>query len=128
MSISKKFPRKTFKLQTSRQELGSEGEKRVAEWYEENGYFLVDRNWRCAEGEIDLVVRRDRTVVFCEVKTRSSNAFGEPVEAVTEAKKFKVRKAATRWLTENGAPLKGELRFDFASVMGGEINIIENAF
>lgn len=115
-------------MQTSRQQLGNEGEKRVAEWYEENGYFLLDRNWRCAEGEIDLIVRRERTVVFCEVKTRSSNAFGEPVEAVTSAKRFKVRKAAIRWITENGAPLKGELRFDVASVMGTDISVIENAF
>ena len=115
-------------MQTARQRLGEEGEKLVAQWYEDNGYFLLDRNWRCSEGEIDLVMRRERTVVFCEVKTRSSDAFGEPIESVTPAKQFKVRKAATRWLTENGAPVKGELRFDIAAVMGADITITENAF
>lgn len=115
-------------MQTARQKLGTEGEKRVAQWYEDAGYFLLDRNWRCSEGEIDLVARRDRTVVFIEVKTRTSNSFGEPVEAVTTRKQGKLRKTATRWLTENGAPLHGEFRFDVASVIGDDVMIIEDAF
>ena len=76
--------------ETVRQQLGTEGEKLVAEWYEERGYALLDRNWFCSEGELDLIVRRDRTVVFIEVKTRSSNTYGTPAEAVTIQKQFKL--------------------------------------
>ena len=55
-------------------------------WYSNAGYALLDRNWRCREGELDLVVARDRAVVFCEVKTRRGAAFGAPFEAVTLTK------------------------------------------
>ena len=66
-----------------RRTLGVAGEDAVAAWYSNAGYALLDRNWRCREGELDLVVARDRAVVFCEVKTRRGTAFGAPFEAVT---------------------------------------------
>jgi len=99
----------------------------VAEWYRSRGYEVVVRNWRCREGELDLIVRQGRTFVFCEVKTRSSTAFGYPVEAVTRAKQTRVRHLAARWLAD--APMAPrEIRFDVASVLEGVIEVLEGAF
>jgi putative endonuclease len=112
---------------TSRQ-LGIDGEDLVAAWYLAQGYEVVARNWRCKDGELDLIVRAGRTFVFCEVKTRTSNAFGAPVEAVTSDKQQRLRRLAARWL-EDDAPLRPtEIRFDVASVLGGEIDVLQGAF
>jgi len=83
------------------------------------------------EGELDLVLRRGRTVVFCEVKTRRGDAFGTPFEAVTMTKQRRLRTLAVRWLSEH--PVRaGELRFDVAAVRMrgsvGEIEVLEAAF
>jgi putative endonuclease len=109
--------------------LGASGEDRAAAWYEGNGYEVLDRNWRCREGELDLVCHRDGVIVFSEVKTRSSLVYGHPAEAVTPAKQRKVRQVATRWL---GAHRDREyargLRFDVVAVLPGEVSVIEAAF
>jgi len=111
----------------ARRALGASGEEAVASWYQERGYEVVVRNWRCREGELDLVVRDGRAFVFCEVKTRTTDAFGAPVEAVNRAKQERLRRLAARWLTE--APLRPrEIRFDVASVMGDRIEVLEGAF
>jgi putative endonuclease len=110
-----------------RRVLGASGEEAVAAWYVDRGYEVVVRNWRCRDGELDLIVRDGRMFVFCEVKTRTSLAFGAPVEAVTRAKQERLRRLAARWLTE--APLRPrEIRFDVASVMGADIEVLEGAF
>jgi putative endonuclease len=107
--------------------LGADGEALAAAWYEANGYEVLARNWRCSEGEIDLVLCRGRCVVICEVKTRSTDAFGVPAEAVTYAKRAKLRVLASRWLVQ--APLRPkEIRFDVAAVLAGKLEIIEAAF
>ena len=111
----------------ARRALGASGEDRVAAWYEANGYTIEARNWRCRQGELDLVARRGRTVVFCEVKTRSSDAFGAPVEAVTRAKQARLRVLAARWLDE--APFRArDIRFDVASILAGKLEVLEGAF
>lgn len=111
-----------------RRELGRQGEEVVAAWYESHGYEIVVRNWRCREGELDLVVRDGRTFVFCEVKTRTTDAFGAPVEAITRTKQMRLRRLAAKWL-ENDAPLRPTaIRFDVASVLAGEIEVLEGAF
>lgn len=111
-----------------RRALGQLGEEAVAAWYEARGYDVVVRNWRCRDGELDLVVRDGRTFVFCEVKTRTSDAFGAPVEAVTRTKQMRLRRLAAKWL-ENDAPLRPtDIRFDVASVLGGTVEVLEGAF
>ncbi|HEX9993777.1 MAG TPA: YraN family protein [Acidimicrobiales bacterium] len=110
-----------------RRALGASGEAAAAAWYEANGYEVLDRNWRVREGEIDLVVRRHRTIVFCEVKTRTTDAFGVPAEAVTHAKRQRLRQLAARWL--EASPVRpATIRFDVASVMAGRVEVIEGAF
>ena len=67
------------------------------------GYQVIERNWRCREGELDLVLERGRVVVFCEVKTRRSDRFGAPVEAITHKKRRRLRVLAAKWLDERQA-------------------------
>lgn len=90
--------------------------------------MVVARNWRCRAGEIDLIVRRDRLVVFCEVKTRSSDTFGTPAEAVTVSKQVRVRRLAGRWLAEQPAARGGRIRFDVAAVLGDRVEMLEAVF
>lgn len=111
----------------ARRALGIRGEEAAAAWYQEHGYRVVDRNWRCRSGELDLVVRRGGLVVFCEVKTRSSDAFGLPAEAVGRQKQQRIRVLAARWLEESPSPA-AEIRFDVAAVLGDQIEVIQAAF
>lgn len=109
--------------------LGEQGEARAAAWYEAHGYEVVARNWRCPEGELDLVARRDDVLVFCEVKTRSSTRYGVPAEAVTADKQRRLRRLAGRYLAGgSGRAPTAELRFDVACVLGGRVEVIEGAF
>jgi len=93
---------------------------------------VLDRNWRCREGELDLVVCQGRTVVFCEVKARSGPGFGTPAEAVGGAKQARIRRLAGRWLHEQGPRLLGgfpaEVRFDVAAILGDALEVLEAAF
>ena len=111
----------------ARRVLGIAGEDAAAAWYEANGYEIVSRNWRCREGELDLVVRRNRTIVFCEVKTRTSALFGSPAEAVNHLKRQKLRVLAAKWIEDS--PIRPrEIRFDVVSVLDGAVEVIEGAF
>ncbi len=118
---------------SARQQLGAAGEALAAGWYTDRGYEVIDRNWRVREGEIDLVARKGRLLVFCEVKTRTSDRFGSPAEAVTFAKQRRIRRAAAVYLQRGGlaARLGGSaavLRFDVACVTGAVVEVIESAF
>ncbi len=97
--------------------LGRYGEDLAAQHLRAAGLQVLDRNWRCREGELDVVARDgDGTVVFVEVKTRSTAAFGQPSEAVSRAKAARIRTLACRWLLQHpsgGVPL----RFDVVSVV-----------
>ncbi len=110
----------------SRQARGAWGERKVARWYLEAGYEILDRNWRVRLGEIDLVLLRDDEIVFCEVKARRSNRFGMPSEAVDRRKQLKIRALAAQWLRATGH--HGRVRFDVATVTGIEVAVIEGAF
>ena len=97
-------------------ELGSLGEHIAATYLTDVGLRVLDRNWRCREGELDIVAREADALVFCEVKTRRGIGFGHPVEAVTPAKQRKLRTLAQRWLAahDEHAP---DLRFDVVGVL-----------
>jgi putative endonuclease len=114
-----------------RRALGSAGEDTAAAWYERHGYEVLERNWRRREGEVDLIVRAGRTVAFCEVKTRATDAFGTGAESVLPAKQRRIRRLAARWLAEL-TPASGralvDLRFDVVCITGGEVDVIEDAF
>lgn len=112
----------------ARRALGARGEDAAAAWYVANGYEIVARNWRCRDGELDLIVRAGRTYVFCEVKARTTDAFGAPVEAVTRDKQQRVRRLAARWLEHDAPRPAAEIRFDVASVLGSVVEVLEGAF
>ena len=82
----------------ARRTLGEYGERLAERYLRDQGFAVVDRNWRCARGEIDLVVRDGDCLVFCEVKTRRTERFGAPVEAVTRTKAARLRRLASAWL------------------------------
>ncbi|MBW3651707.1 MAG: YraN family protein [Actinobacteria bacterium] len=116
-------------MTSARRSLGARGEELVAQWYEARGYEVVARNWRCREGELDIILRTAGTYVFCEVKTRTSTAFGSPLEAVTREKQMRLRRLAARWLEFEAPRPAREIRFDVASVLGPtDIEVVEAAF
>lgn len=116
-------------MTAARLRLGAKGEDRAAAWYRAQGYEVVARNWRCREGELDLICAKDRTLVICEVKTRSSLAYGHPAEAVTPTKQRRIRGLASRWMVEGDPPFHPNvIRFDVAAVLPGSIEVIEAAF
>jgi putative endonuclease len=95
--------------------MGKYGEEVAARHLAEAGLEILARNWRCAEGEIDIVARERGALVICEVKTRASARFGLPVEAVTRRKAERLRRLACLWLQEH--PASGaDVRFDVVSV------------
>jgi len=96
--------------------LGRYGEDVAARHLAAQGIVVLERNWRCEAGEIDIVGREGRVLVICEVKTRSGTRFGTPLEAVTRAKAARLRRLATRWLAERGVrPVA--VRFDVVGVV-----------
>lgn len=111
-----------------RRALGAAGEELAARWYTERGWVVLARNWRGGrDGELDLVLRRGDVVAVCEVKARTSAAYGVPAEAVTAAKQARIRRLALAWLAQSG--VRGaEVRFDVAAVLAGEVEVIESAF
>jgi putative endonuclease len=100
----------------SRQALGAYGEEVAARHLTEAGMVLLDRNWRCGEGEIDLVLRDGRVLVVCEVKTRTSYLCGTPHEAITEAKLDRLRRLGQAWIREHGVSVE-EARVDLVAVL-----------
>ncbi|GAB3036028.1 YraN family protein [Parafrigoribacterium mesophilum] len=77
--------------------LGARGEQLATEHLVQRGYVILERNWRCPAGEIDIVARDGDETVFVEVKTRSGTAFGHPLEAITVAKLARLRRLAGAW-------------------------------
>jgi putative endonuclease len=96
--------------------LGRDGESLAARWLEEQGYAVLQRNWRCAAGELDVIARRGRITVFVEVKTRSSTAYGHPFEAITVRKAARLRRLVAEWCRAHG-PVPGETRIDAIAVL-----------
>ncbi len=96
--------------------LGRSGEDLAAEMYARRGYRVLERNYRAPEGEVDLIVAGGTTIVFCEVKTRTSDRWGLPAEAVAWQKQARLRRLAARWMRERQAG-GVEVRFDVVSIV-----------
>ncbi|MCW2791793.1 MAG: hypothetical protein JWO76_891 [Nocardioides sp.] len=99
-----------------RQALGAYGESLAARHLVAQGMVLLERNWRCDAGEIDLVLRDGDVLVVCEVKTRSSTRCGTPHEAVTDIKVARLRRLACRWLADRGVAVQ-DVRIDMVAIL-----------
>ncbi|MEO8887708.1 MAG: YraN family protein [Jatrophihabitantaceae bacterium] len=98
--------------------VGRFGEDLAARHLTSAGLQVLDRNWRCSEGELDIVAREGTVLAFIEVKTRSTLAFGDPAEAVHAVKAARIHRLAVRWLEQNRASIGWpELRFDVVSIV-----------
>jgi putative endonuclease len=96
--------------------LGWQGEQLAADFLAAAGLAILDRNWRCAQGEIDIVAADGRALVICEVKTRSGVRFGTPLESVTRQKALRLRRLAVQWVRRHGV-LFDEIRIDIVGVL-----------
>jgi putative endonuclease len=99
-----------------RQALGAYGEDVAARFLTAAGMVLLDRNWRCPDGEIDLVVRDGHVLVVCEVKTRTSDLCGTPHEAITEAKLDRLHRLGQAWMLAHDV-VADDSRVDLVAVL-----------
>ncbi len=97
--------------------VGRFGEDVAARHLTEAGLSILERNWRCSDGELDVVADDSGVLVFVEVKTRTTAAFGDPSEAVTRAKSARIRRLAARWLAEHPDQRRAQVRFDVVAVI-----------
>jgi putative endonuclease len=115
--------RRAFRAVTAKAGLahavGAYGERLAARYLVDSGMHILDRNWRCEQGEIDIVAMDDRCLVIVEVKTRRSLAFGSPVEAVTAVKAARLRRLACCWLAEHRSLVDSvaDVRIDVIGVL-----------
>jgi putative endonuclease len=103
----------------AKDELGRLGEQLAADFLEQSELRILDRNWRCPDGEIDIVALERRTLVICEVKTRSSGRYGTPLEAISARKRVRLRKLAVAWVQSHGLFYE-EIRIDVVGVLKAE--------
>ncbi|MCR6650627.1 MAG: YraN family protein [Cellvibrionaceae bacterium] len=112
--------------------IGRSGEHSAEKFLCAKGMQLVARNYRCAQGEIDLVMRDGDTLVFVEVRRRASTAYGSPLETVSTAKQRKLTAAAQHFLLSQKIPTRQALRFDVIGIVSGgakeTVDWIANAF
>lgn len=112
----------------NKRSVGAHYERLAAEYLEKNGVEILGRNFRCSQGEIDLIARDGAYLVFAEVKYRSRLGFGAPAEAVNLQKQRRIRNAARYYLYKNQKKEEIPCRFDVISMLGDEICWIKNAF
>ncbi|HZT92345.1 MAG TPA: YraN family protein [Gaiellaceae bacterium] len=114
--------------QRSRPQPRNAAERRAAWWYRLRGYRVLATNVWLAGAELDVVARRGRVVVFCEVKSKSGDEYGDPLEMVGPVKIRRVRRAAEAWLAVH-PELRGlDVRYDVIAERSGRVEHVPNAF
>jgi putative endonuclease len=108
--------------------IGTRAERRALAHYRLRGYGVLATNLWIGGYELDLVLRRGRTIVFCEVKSKGGAGKGDPLEMVTPEKVRRLRRAAEAWLAVNPQPSGFDVRFDVAAERTGKLQVVANAF
>lgn len=112
----------------NKRQIGSQYETLAAEYLEQSGYRLLERNFRNRSGEIDIIARDGEYLVFVEVKYRADDACGSPLEAVDYRKQQKIVRVAQYYLQRKGYKTETNCRFDVVAIEGDEITLLKNAF
>lgn len=107
---------------------GEEAERRARRHYRLRGYLVLAENVWAAGYELDLVLRRGRRLIFCEVKAKTGHAYGHPAEMVGPEKQRRIRRAAEAWLAAHPRLSDLDVSFEVAAVRGGKVERIRNAF
>lgn len=103
----------------AKDDLGRAGEERAARYLTTNGFRVLDRNWRCPQGELDIVAETAGMLVVVEVKTRASEAFGHPFEAIDRRKAARLWRLALAWIAVHPTEARGRsLRVDAIALIG----------
>ena len=118
-------------MQTKQQKLGEKGESLAARFLKKNGYKIIEQNYRTQLGEIDIIAKEKKTIVFVEVKSRRSTRFGNPKWAVTPQKQRKISMVALYYL-KTTEQTNAKARFDVVAITANrdqpQIEIVKNAF
>ena len=112
----------------NRRKEGAYYENLVAEYLKTQGYEILEKNYRCRIGEIDLIAKEGETLVFVEVKYRRNDKMGDPKEAVDRKKQKKFSMTASYYLMRECGRMDIPCRFDVAAVLGEQIEVVKNAF
>lgn len=112
----------------NKREIGSIYEEKAVHFLESHGYYIIDRNFRCKIGEIDIIAKKDEYLCFIEVKFRSSTKNGYPAEAISIYKRRKIYRTAQFYIIRHGLPEDIPYRFDVILILDKEISLLENAF
>ena len=107
---------------------GKRAERRAVWWYRMRGYRILATNAWAAGYELDIIVRRGRRLVFCEVKEKSGERFGDPLEMVDDEKQRRLRLAADAWLARHSETAGLQVSFDVIAVRGGQLERVAEAF
>ena len=107
---------------------GKRAEQRAVWWYRMRGYRILATNAWVAGYELDIIVRRGRRLVFCEVKEKSGERFGDPLEMVDDEKQRRLRLAADAWLARHSETAGLQVSFDVIAVRGGQLERVAEAF
>ncbi|MBO5387921.1 MAG: YraN family protein [Lachnospiraceae bacterium] len=116
-------------LKFNKRKTGTDYEELAVNYLEKKKYFIIERNFQVRQAEIDIIARDDNTIVFIEVKYRTTRGSGHPLEAVTIQKQKRICHAALFYMNRNKiSPENTSIRFDVIGILGDEITHIENAF
>ena len=107
--------------------LGKIGEDKATEYLKKSGFKILDKNYKTHVGEIDIIAKDGEIIVFIEVKTRTTENYGAPAEAVNKQKQEKYFKVASEYLVKNNL-IDFECRFDVIEILDGKINHVKDAF
>lgn len=117
-----------YKTRTDKRGVGAIYEEKACAFLQTMGYRIITKNFRCRQGEIDLIAREGDTLCFVEVKYRRNSSHGRPEEAVDARKQRRICRVAAFYLYTSRIPKDTKIRFDVVAILGSEITLYKNAF